>query len=136
VLEPGRFRRPRSSAEARHVAPADVVAHLWPETEAHLLVSHTRPKTMLGLLAPLHAGPRRAALGFVNVGGTLDIDGMLFVNRCSWAHCVDAVAGLLGLEPRRLLEAQELEALDGERSPEGVVVGSARAAGGDAKRAA
>jgi hypothetical protein len=103
---------------------------------ASLVVSHTRPETMLGLLAPLHTGPRCAALGFVNVGGTLDIDGMLFVNRCSWAHCVDAVAGLLGIERRRLLEVEELEALDGQRSPEGVIVGSARAAGGDAKRAA
>jgi phosphoketolase len=124
VLEPGRFRRPRSTGEARHVAPAEVIARLWPDGEMRLLVTHTRPKPMLGLLAPFHAGPRCASLGFNNAGGTLGLDGMLFVNRCSWAHCVDAVAGLLGVDRRQLLEREELEALDRQRSPEGVIFGT------------
>ena len=131
VIEPGRFRRPRSPGEARHVAQADVMPRLWPpEVEARLLVSHTRPETMLGVLAPIHASRRCAGLGFVNAGGTLDLDGLLFVNRCSWAHCVDAVADLLGIERRRLLESKEIEALDDQRSLEGVIVGTDRAMAG------
>jgi len=122
VVEPGRFRHPRGAAEARHVASEIIRARLWPSDVPHrLFVSHTRPETLLGTLGPLHTGIRTAGLGFINAGGTLDLDGMLFVNRCSWAHCVDAVARLLGVERRRLLDAQEVEALDGRRVPTPVI---------------
>ena len=39
---------------------------------------------MLGVLAPLVTGASTVALGYANAGGTLDVDGLLFVNRCSW----------------------------------------------------
>jgi hypothetical protein len=52
--------------------------------------------------------------GHSNQGGTLNTPGMLFVNRCSWAHCLAAVAQLLDLPRAHLLSAPEGQALDGE----------------------
>lgn len=49
---------------------------------ARLFVTHTRPEPVLGVLGPLHTGPRTSGLGYVNQGGTLSTPGMLFVN-CS-----------------------------------------------------
>jgi hypothetical protein len=47
---------------------------------------------------------------------------MLFLNRCSWAYVVEASAGALGLPREDLLTTEELAALDGAASPEGVIV--------------
>jgi hypothetical protein len=47
---------------------------------------------------------------------------MLFVNRCTWAHVLAAVAGVLGLPREDLLTSEETAALDGKASPEGVIV--------------
>jgi phosphoketolase len=122
MLEPGRFRRPRSAREAAHGADAALVGRLYPpDVVARVFVTHTRPEPMLGALSPLLAGPSTAGLGFTNAGGTLDVDGLLFVNGCSWAHCVDASARVLDLPRERVLEAAEIAALDHRRSPEGVV---------------
>jgi phosphoketolase len=122
MLEPGRFRRPRSAREAAHTAPAAVVQGLYPATAtARVFVTHTRPEPMLGVLAPVTVGASTIGLGFTNAGGTLDLDGLLFVNGCSWAHCVDAVARLLGVARERLLDEGEIAALDHRRSPEGVI---------------
>jgi phosphoketolase len=123
ILEPGRFRRPRRAAERDHQAPLDVRAALFPDRPAcRLLVTHTRPEPMLGLLEPLHAPARSAVLGYVSEGGTYDTPGLLFVNRSSWAHVVAEAARLLGLERDRVLEPAERDALDGRRSPQGVIV--------------
>jgi hypothetical protein len=54
-----------------------------------------------------HRGP-----GYINQGGTLNTAGMLFVNRCSWAHCLAEVARLLDLPRAQLLNTQEERALD------------------------
>jgi phosphoketolase len=122
MLEPGRFRRPRSVREAAHAARSDVIERLYPATTAvRVFVTHTRPEAMLGVLAPLTVGTSTIGLGYTNAGGTLDLDGLLFVNGCSWAHCVDAVARLLGIARERLLDADEIAALDHRRSPEGVI---------------
>jgi phosphoketolase len=118
VCEPGRFRRPRTEGEARHVAPADRVAALWPRSvEARVFVTHTRPEVMLGVLAPEVIGPRPVGLGFSNRGGTLDTRGMLFVNRSSWAHALEAGASLLGTPLDEWLTKDELAALRGEIAP-------------------
>jgi hypothetical protein len=61
-------------------------------------------------------------LGYANQGGTLSIEGLLFVNRASWAHAVEAAARLLDLPRESLLEEAERRALDGRTSPEGVIV--------------
>jgi phosphoketolase len=123
LLEPGRFRTPRSAAEQAHVAAPDVIARLFPaEIAPRLFVTHTRPETILGLLGPLHTGADTAGLGYINHGGTLSTPGMLFVNRSSWAHCVREAARLLHLSDGDVLSVEEREALDGTRSPHGVIV--------------
>lgn len=122
-LEPGRFRAPRSEAEAAHCAAPAVVERLFPaEMQPRLFLSHTRPEAILGLLGPLHTGPRTVGLGYINQGGTLSTPGMLFVNRCTWAHVLQAAARLLKLPSKRLLSRQELDALEGRASPHGAIV--------------
>ena len=62
MLEPGRFRRPRSAREAAHVASPAVVEALYPaRAQARVFVTHTRPEPMLGVLAPLGTGPATTA---------------------------------------------------------------------------
>ncbi len=123
LLEPGRFRTPRSAAERAHQVDQDARERLFPpDVVARLFVTHTRPETILGLLGPLHTGARTAGLGYINHGGTLSTPGMFFVNRCSWAHCVKAAASLLGLALDQVLTNDERQALDGKRSPHGVII--------------
>jgi hypothetical protein len=124
MLEPGRFRAARSEREGRHLASPEVVARLYPgAVEARIFVSHTRAAPLVGTLAPLHTGVRTAALGFANQGGTLSVDGMLFVNGQTWAHCLDAVASLVGRDRADFLTADEIAVLDRRRSPHGVLIG-------------
>jgi hypothetical protein len=61
------------------------------------------------------------ALGFINQGGTLNVPGILFVNRCTWAHILAETAKILNITDASLLTAQELAALDGQACPEGVI---------------
>jgi phosphoketolase len=127
VLEPGRFRRPRTDAERAHQARPALCEAVFPERIVRrVLVTHTRPEALLGILAPLQTPAQTAALGYVSVGGTYDTPGLLFVNRSSWAHVVLEAARLLGTDPARLLEPAEREALEGRRSPQGVIVPARR----------
>lgn len=123
LLEPGRFRAARSILEQAHQASPEVTARLFPAGVApRLFVTHTRPETLLGLLGPLHTGADTAGLGYINHGGTLSTPGMLFVNRSSWAHCVREAARLLHLSDGEVLSLDERQALDGRRSPHGVII--------------
>jgi phosphoketolase len=123
MLEPGRFRAPRSEGERAHAAPAELRAELYPDdVPARIFVTHTRPEPLLGALQPLNTGERTAGLGFVNHGGTLSVSGLLFINRCSWAHILAESARVLGLPREDVLTPEELAALDGNASPEGIVV--------------
>jgi phosphoketolase len=123
MLEPGRFRNPRTEREQAHAAPAEVVAALYPdEVTARVFVSHTRPEPLLGVLGPLVTGRQTRGLGFINHGGTLNIESLLFVNRCTWGHCVDAVASLLSMPREALLSEDEMAALDHQRSPHGRII--------------
>jgi phosphoketolase len=123
MLEPGRFRAPRDARERGHAAAPDVVAGCYPpDVPARIFLTHTRPESLLGALGPLHTGGATVGLGFANVGGTLSIEGLLFVNRASWAHALEAAARLLGLPRARLLDEAEGAALDGRASPHGVIV--------------
>jgi len=79
-------------------------------------------RPVMGMLAPLHTGPATRALGFVSQGGTLSVGGMLFVNRATWAHCLDAVASLMGLPRDRLLTKDEIAGLDHRVAPEGIII--------------
>jgi phosphoketolase len=123
VLEPARFRLARSAFEQQHLAPAAHRERLFPpHVPRRLFVTHTRPEALLGTIQPLHTGALTAGRGFINRGGTLDVDGMFFVNRTSWAHIVDQAAALLGLDREELLTSSECAALDGRLSPHGVVI--------------
>jgi phosphoketolase len=122
LLEPARFRVPRSEREARIVAHPALRARLYPDAVApRLFLTHTRPEPMMGVLSPLMTGASTAVLGFLDEGATLDVDGMLFVNRATWAHAVDAAARLLAIAPDELLGAEERAALEHRRSPQGVI---------------
>jgi serine/threonine protein kinase len=123
LLEPGRFRAPRDAREREHAAPGAVIERCYPAAvAARVFLTHTRPESVLGALGPLHTGPATVGLGFVNLGGTLSIEGLLFLNRASWAHTLAAAARLLGLPRERLLDEPECAALDGRVSPHGVIV--------------
>jgi phosphoketolase len=124
MLEPGRFRTPRTKGEEAHAAPAALRDELYPDrVPLRLFLTHTRPEPLLGTLEPLHTGAgRTAALGFLGKGGTLTIAGMLFVNRCTWIHALARAARMLSLAQEDLLTAAELAVLDGRAVPEGVVI--------------
>jgi phosphoketolase len=123
LIEPGRFRAPRDGVEAAHAAGAGLVAQLYPaRADVRLFVTHTRPEPMRGVLEPLAEGSRSRVLGYVNQGGTLNVEGLLFVNRCSWAHCVREAGRLLGMDERDLLAEGETAALDGRGTPHGTVL--------------
>ena len=124
MLEPGKFRNPRSEGERSHVSPTSLQAELYPDSvPARVFVTHTRPEVLIGVLQLLHTGSERiAALGFINHGGTLNVPGMLYVNRCTWAHILEATARVLDTSRENLLTAPELAALDGKACPEGVIV--------------
>lgn len=129
LVEPGRFRAPRSDGEAAHLAPQQVRADLYPDdVPARVFVSHTRPEAILGALQPLHTGwQRTAGLGFTNHGGTLNVAGLLYLNNCSWAHVLAETARVTDRPLDSLLGPAELDALASRRSPEGVIVpGSAQ----------
>ena len=116
MLEPGRFRLPRTPHEAEHQAPDDLRRALYPPSaRARVFVGHCRPEPLLGVLAPLHAETERTlALGFRDRGGTLDVAGMLAANSCTWAHVLQAAACALDVPRDRLLTAEEIAALDGQ----------------------
>ena len=59
----------------------------------------------------------RFCAGFINRGGTLDVFGMLFANRSTWAHALDAAAEVLGCAREEFLSEVELRALDGSGDP-------------------
>lgn len=123
MQEPGRFRIPRNNREMRLVMSAQLQAELYPSSvSARIFVTHTRPEILSGILQPLHTGfGQTSALGFINHGGTLSIQGMLFINRCSWGHILLEVARVLGMPQEELLTSEELSALSGKASPEGIL---------------
>ena len=87
-----------------------------------VLVTHTRPEPMLGLLRRLDTGPATTtALGYLSRGGTLDVGGMLFANRCTWAHVAAAAASLIGVPAAAVLQPDELAAVRGHGDPQAVL---------------
>ena len=51
------------------------------------------------------------------VDGAIHVAGMLFANRCSWAHLVDGAATLAGWPRDSLLTPAERAAVDGHGNP-------------------
>jgi phosphoketolase len=118
VIEPGRLRVPRDDIEAAFVLDDAVVQNLFPRGLPRVLLTHTRPEPLLGTLRRIDEGPARTrALGYISRGGTLDVAGMLFANRCTWAHAVDAAAAVAGWARDSVLGAAEQRALDGAGDP-------------------
>jgi phosphoketolase len=122
LFEPGRLRIPRSRREFAHALKDAIVEQLFPQAaRARVFITHTRPEPILGILSRLHTGRYTAGLGFRNDGGTLDVDGMLWVNGCSWLHCLQAAAATLERPPAAFLNERELRALNGELAPADVL---------------
>ncbi|MBS0297112.1 MAG: xylulose 5-phosphate 3-epimerase [Proteobacteria bacterium] len=118
VLEPGRLRLARDPVEACFVQPDDFVEALFPRDLPRVMLCHTRPEPMLGVLRRIDGGrDRMRALGYINRGGTLDPFGMLFANANTWAHAADAAGALLGKARRSLLDPEEIDALDHRGRP-------------------
>lgn len=118
VQEPGRLRQPRDELERGFVLDDMTLAEWFPPGLPRVVLSHTRPESMLGVLRRLDEGPgRMAALGYINQGGTLDIGGMLFANRCTWGHAVQTATQLLRPGGQPWLSAAEQDALAGRGDP-------------------
>jgi phosphoketolase len=124
MLEPGRFRVPRTRGECNHALSEDLIRELYPDkASARIFVTHTRPEPLLGIVQSLHTGRRKTAgLGFIGQGGTLTLAGMLFVNRSTWGHILLESARVLEIPREKLLSSQELSALDCKTPPEGVII--------------
>ncbi|CAG9183969.1 phosphoketolase family protein [Cupriavidus pinatubonensis] len=119
VIEPGRFRAARDAHETAFVASDEMIRSLFPDSaQARVIMSHTRPEPICGVLRRIDTGPRRTAvLGYLSRGGTLDVEGMLFANRCTWAHAVAAAAEVCELDVSSLLQPEELQAVLGRGNP-------------------
>ena len=118
VIQPGRLREPRDQLERDFVLNDQQLAEMFPANLPRVLISHTHPEPMTGLLRRIDGGPLRwRAHGYCNRGGTLDVNGMLFANRCSWAHLVQSAASLLGHKDSELLTPEELDAIAGHGRP-------------------
>ncbi len=119
LQEPGRFRAPRDAHEQQALAGAALRERLFPDApHKRVLLTHMRPEVARGHLWPILGEARQCrVLGYCNRGGTLDEAGMLFANRATWAHVLEAVAQLLQLPLLKLLKADEAAALAGEGDP-------------------
>lgn len=118
IVEPGRLREPRDAHEALFVLSDRELQALFPAELPRIVITHTRPEIMTGILRRIDGGPSRfQALGYRNRGGTLDVNGMLYANGCSWAHLVQAAAQMLGRARHSWLTHEECAALDGFSDP-------------------
>lgn len=119
ILEPGRFRAPRDSREAKFTVDHDVRDRLFPSTSnVRIFLGHMRPESLLGVIRPLDTGRERTkVLGYINQGGTHNVAGMLFANRCTWAHALLTVADSLELTPEEILTIEEIKAAKGDGNP-------------------
>ncbi len=109
VYEPGRLRQPRDAEEAGFVLQQGLYEQLFPPTvAARVIVTHTRPEPLIGALRRLDLGPGPTrVLGYCNQGGTLDIDGMLLANSCTWRHVLQAAAEASSLASDSFLRGKE-----------------------------
>lgn len=121
IFEPGKFRNPRNSGEAEHLANKTIQENIAPDWIKNLLlVCHTRPEVIIGTLQPIWNKKNVSALGFINQGGTLGVDGMMFVNECSWAHILQKVEKMSDIKIS-LLNNQERQAVERKISPHNII---------------
>lgn len=118
VAEPGRFRTARDHYEADYVLDDKKSANYFPLNTPRVFITHTRPEPFLGALRRIDTGPNTTkALGFINRGGTLSVDGLMFANRSTWAHILVSVAEVLSISSSALLDSDELAAVQGHGDP-------------------
>lgn len=121
IIEPGKFRSPRDEWESEHNADKKTFEAVLPKNIEHiLLVTHTRPEVIAGSLTPLFSGRNLSISGFINRGGTLSVQGMLFVNKCSWLHMVQNAAKMLKLDIKKILTPVEYKVVEGKVEPSGI----------------
>jgi phosphoketolase len=118
IQEPGKLREARDEQEATATLSQCRLSTLVPQVAARVFLGHCRPEVLCGVLRPLDTGTRSCFLGYRNRGGTLDTFGMLYANRASWAHVLEAVSEVAGLDLETLLDDAERLALAGEGDPE------------------
>ena len=72
MVEPGRFREARDDLESRFVLRSEEIETLCPSELPRVVITHTRPEPMTGVLRRIDGGPDRLrVLGYRNRGGTL-----------------------------------------------------------------
>lgn len=122
MVEPGKFRNPRSKEEAEFQASSEIKEHILPSQGEHVyLVTHTRPEIITGSLSDLIGRRSVSQFGFINHGGTLNASGLLYMNASSWAHMLRNVAKTLEISEENLLDEDERNALNGHISPDGII---------------
>ncbi len=123
LLEPGRFRQARDRWEKAALADPAVVRALFPaRVRYRVFLTHGRGEVLLATCRQLDLGAQRTrALGYINRGGTLDTQSLLFVNGCTWAHALAALAELCGQKPTLWLTEEEWRAIDGRGNPYHVI---------------
>jgi phosphoketolase len=119
MLEPGRFRYARDEWEQDQQADNKLQQALFSvKIQQRLFFFHGHGEAILACCRPLDLGPARTlALGYINQGGTLDSEGMLFANKCTWAHGALQLARRLGLNDDVWLSNVELAAVLGMGDP-------------------
>jgi phosphoketolase len=119
MLEPGRFRLARDEWEQDQQADEQLQHALFSnKVQQRLFFFHGHGEAILSCCRPLDLGPSRTlALGYINQGGTLNTEGMLFANKCTWAHGALQLARRLGLNDDAWLSAGELSAVLGKGDP-------------------
>jgi len=120
IVEPGRFRSGRDEFEAAYSHDAQNIQTLIPSCPRRVFICHTHAEVMTGVLRNLDSGSDHTRfMGYRNRGGTLDVFGMLYANKQSWAHIVNEAGEILAdCSIEKFLAAEELAALRGEANPE------------------
>src|SRR5690606_32338401 len=107
IIEPGRLRSPRDELEASFVLDDARLQALFPPGMPRVILTHTRPEPMLGILRRIDSGPQKTrALGYISRGGTLYVAGKLRPHRCTSPQPLRATA----LVPRWNLPAPDQQA--------------------------
>lgn len=118
IIEPGRFRYPRDKREAEYVYDRQTIATLIPACEKRLFIGHCHAEPLTGVLRTLDLGPESSRfIGYHNRGGTLDVFGMQFANRQTWAHLLLHTAELLEQPLHNWLSDKEQAALNCQADP-------------------
>ena len=119
VQEPGRLRAARDAHEATIALEENAIEALFPEHyDSRIALTHMRPELFRGHLASLlPRASQSRVLGYINRGGTLDDFGMLFANRCTWAHAVEAYAQLSQTDLSLYLSPEEAAAVQAKGRP-------------------